>query len=50
MTREGKECDYGEMSNEEYLVGINEMLKRVESNRILRYFYIYISEKMRRAR
>lgn len=49
MTREGKDCDYGEMTNEEYLNGIYEILKRIESNRILRYFYIFISEKMKRA-
>lgn len=49
MTREGTDNDYGEMTNEEYVEGIYEILKHIQSNRILRYFYIFISEKMKRA-
>lgn len=37
-----------EMTNEEYRVELNEMFKSIEDNRLLRYFYIFVSEKLKR--
>lgn len=38
-----------EMTNEEYRLELEKIFKSVDDNRILRYFYIYVSEKLKRA-
>lgn len=38
-----------EMTNEEYRIELQKMFEGVESNRLLRYFYIFVSEKLNRA-
>ena len=43
-----KETGYDEMTNEEYKAELMKLLDRVEDNRILRYFYIFVSEKIKR--
>lgn len=45
------ECvDYSvEMTNEEYRIELRKLFDEVDSNRILRYFYIFVSEKLKRA-
>lgn len=43
-----KETEYDEMTNEEYKEELMKLLDRVEDNRILRYFYIFVSEKIKR--
>lgn len=40
--------DYPEMTAEEYRKQIAEVLERVESACILRYFYIFINEKLKK--
>lgn len=40
--------DYPEMTAEQYREQIAEVLERVESVRILRYFCIFICEKLKR--
>lgn len=37
-----------EMTNEEYRVELAKMFDNVDDNRILRYFYIFVSEKLKR--
>lgn len=41
--------EYPEMTNEEYREELREIFDSVESNRLLRYFYIFVSEKLKRA-
>ena len=36
-----------EMTNEEYREELKKMFDEVEDNRILRYFYIFVSEKIK---
>jgi hypothetical protein len=36
-----------DMSNSEYRAEIDKMLDAVQDNQVLRYFYIYVSEKLR---
>lgn len=38
-----------EMTNEEYRVELDRMFGELDDNRLLRYFYIFVSEKIRRA-
>lgn len=38
-----------EMTNEEYREELRELLDGVQSNKLLRYFYIFVSEKIKRA-
>lgn len=38
-----------EMTNEEYRVELNRMFGELDDNRLLRYFYIFVSEKIKRA-
>lgn len=45
---EDKIIDYVEMTNEEYRIELQKIFDEVEDNRILRYFYIFASEKMKR--
>lgn len=37
-----------EMTNEEYRIQIQSLVNGIDDNRLLRYFYVYISEKMKR--
>ena len=39
---------YDEMTNEEYQEGLNRMFGMLEDNRLLRYFYIFVAEKLKR--
>lgn len=48
-TREPLKEQYPEMTNAEYLNEISKVLEEVKDNRLLRYFYIFISEKLKRA-
>lgn len=43
-----KETGYDEMTNEEYRIELQKLLDRVEDNNMLRYFYIFVSEKIKR--
>ena len=45
-TKEVAEYEY--MTNEEYRKELNKKFENIEDNRILRYFYIYVSEKLKR--
>ena len=38
-----------EMTNEEYRVELNRMFGELDDNRLLRYFYNFVSEKIKRA-
>lgn len=40
--------DVLEMTNEEYRVELAKLFDSVDDNRILRYFYIFVSEKLKR--
>ena len=40
--------DVLEMTNEEYRIELQKMFESIDSNRILRYFYIFVSEKLKR--
>ena len=44
-----KDTDYTEMTNEEYRAELMKLFDGVEDNRLLRYFYIFASEKIKRA-
>lgn len=47
--RKIERVDYSaEMTNEEYRTELRKMLDEIESNRLLRYFYIFVSEKLKR--
>lgn len=48
-TREPLKERYPEMTNGEYRAEISRILKEVQDNRLLRYFYIFILEKLKRA-
>nr|DAS42855.1 MAG TPA: hypothetical protein [Caudoviricetes sp.] len=37
-----------EMTNEEYRIELQRLFSGVDNNRLLRYFYIFISEKLKR--
>ena len=37
-----------EMTNEEYRVELEKIFDSIDDNRILRYFYIFVSEKLKR--
>lgn len=43
----GIECST-EMTNEEYRTELQKIFDEVEDNRMLRYFYIFVSEKLKR--
>ena len=45
---EDKTTDYVEMTNEEYREELKKMFDGVDNNRMLRYFYIFVSEKLKR--
>ena len=45
---EDKTSDYVEMTNDEYRVELQKLFDGVEDNMILRYFYIFVSEKIKR--
>lgn len=36
--------DYGEMTNEEYRIELQKLFEGVDSNRLLRYFYIIVKD------
>lgn len=38
-----------EMTNEEYRIELDRMFGELDDNRLLRYFYIFVSEKIKRA-
>ena len=40
--------DVLEMTNEEYREELQKIFDGIEDNRILRYFYIFVSEKLKR--
>lgn len=37
-----------EMTNEEYRIELEKIFDSIDDNRILRYFYIFVSEKLKR--
>lgn len=37
-----------EMTNEEYRIELNQIFKELDDNRLLRYFYIFVLEKIKR--
>lgn len=39
---------YVEMTNEEYMEELRKLFDEVDDNRLLRYFYIFVSEKLKR--
>lgn len=43
-----REDEFREMTNEEYREGLEKIFDRIEDNRLLRYFYIFVSEKLKR--
>lgn len=43
-----KETDYNEMTNDEYRAELMKLFDGVADNRLLRYFYIFVSEKINR--
>lgn len=45
-TNEASELDY--MTNEEYREELSNIFSSIDDNRILRYFYIFVSEKLKR--
>lgn len=45
-TKEASEIDY--MTNEEYREKLSKIFGGIDDNRILRYFYIFVSEKLKR--
>lgn len=45
-TKEVRETDY--MTNEEYREELRRMFDSIDNNRILRYFCIFVSEKLKR--
>lgn len=48
--QQDKECiDYNvEMTNEEYRTELQKLFENINNNRLLRYFYIFVSEKIKR--
>lgn len=49
-TKEPLKEQYPEMTNEEYRVELSKIFDEINSNRLLRYFYIFVSEKWKRVR
>lgn len=51
VTLDGRETvEYpAEMTNEEYRIELDRMFGELDNNRLLRYFYIFVSEKIKRA-
>lgn len=46
----GRIEDYSvEMTNEEYREELQKTFDKIDNNRLLRYFYIFVSEKTKRA-
>ena len=43
-----REYDVLEMTNEEYRIELEKIFDGIDDNRILRYFYIFVSEKLKR--
>lgn len=43
-----REDDVLEMTNEEYREELEKIFDSIDDNRILRYFYIFVSEKLKR--
>lgn len=39
---------YIEMTNEEYRAELEKIFDGIDDNRLLRYFYIFVSEKLKR--
>lgn len=50
VTLDGREAvEYpAEMTNEEYRIELDRMFGELDNNRLLRYFYIFVSEKIKR--
>ena len=47
--QEEESVDYRvEMTNDEYRLELQKLFNGVEDNRMLRYFYIFVSEKIKR--
>lgn len=38
-----------EMTNEEYRIELDRMFEELDDNRLLRYFYVFVSEKIKSA-
>nr|DAV15641.1 MAG TPA: hypothetical protein [Caudoviricetes sp.] len=51
VTLDGREAvEYpAEMTSEEYRIELDRMFRELDDNRLLRYFYIFVSEKINRA-
>lgn len=47
-TREIIKNNYPEMTNEEYREELQKLFNNVENTQVLRYFYIFASEKLKR--
>lgn len=45
---EERDFEYPEMTNEEYREELVEIIENIDNNRLLRYFYIFTSEKLKR--
>ena len=43
-----REDEFREMTNEEYRAELEKIFDGIDDNRILRYFYIFVSEKLKR--
>ena len=43
-----REDEVFEMTNEEYREELEKIFNNIDDNRILRYFYIFVSEKLKR--
>ena len=43
-----RENEVLEMTNEEYRAELEKIFDGIDDNRILRYFYIFVSEKLKR--
>lgn len=39
---------YLEMANEEYRLELNKIFSKIDDDRLLRYFYIFVLEKLKR--
>lgn len=44
-----REGNVPEMTNEEYRNELNSIFENVNDNRLLKYFYVFVSEKIKRA-
>ncbi len=47
MLNSKREGDMSEMTNEEYRMALTEIFNHIDDNKILRYFYIFVSEKLK---